>query len=192
MAKKAIQLKSKEQEKYDRRVIKKLEALLPLFSNVSVGDFSGNISIPRKRDEFTDLYLGLQMMLEMIREKHSALEEIELHSKSINDINSDVFIVRTDSRLVKINRKEILYIKALADYVVIYTSSEKFTIHSTMKDILIKLPVHEFLRIHHSYIVRLDKISSAKPPIVMIGNTPIPVSRPNKKELLKRFQGQTF
>ena len=68
--------------------------------------------------------------------------------------------VKIDSRIIKINNKDILCIEALADYMSIVTLKEKFVIHSTMKDLENKLPPNDFIRVHRSYIVRLDKIES--------------------------------
>ena len=53
-------------------------------------------------------------------------------------------------------------IEALKDYVIIHTTGENFTIHSTMKDIIKKLPKEHFTRAHRSYIVNVSKITSIK------------------------------
>src|ERR1700757_3775732 len=54
--------------------------------------------------------------------------------------------------------KDVYFIEALKDYVVINTELTRFTIHSTMKDIEKKLAPNEFLRVHRSFIARVDKI----------------------------------
>ncbi|MBI3510632.1 MAG: response regulator transcription factor [Bacteroidetes bacterium] len=91
--------------------------------------------------------------------------------------------VKTTARIVKIDPAEIIFIKSLADYVVIHTLREKFTAHSTMKTILARLPAGQFLRVHHSYIVRLDKISSYENSLLSVAGYKLPVSRSRKKEL---------
>jgi len=55
-------------------------------------------------------------------------------------------------------------IEALKDYVVIHTSDTRYTIHSTMKDIDSKMGKEEFVRVHRSFIVRLDKIATIEYP----------------------------
>ncbi|MDP4797937.1 MAG: LytTR family transcriptional regulator DNA-binding domain-containing protein, partial [Crocinitomicaceae bacterium] len=40
----------------------------------------------------------------------------------------------------------------------------RYTIHSTMKDIENKMGTAEFIRVHRSFIVRLDKIASIEFP----------------------------
>ena len=65
---------------------------------------------------------------------------------------------------MKLRTNEILYIEALKDYVVIHSINIKYTIHSTMKEIERKMGKEEFLRVHRSYIVRVDKIATIEYP----------------------------
>jgi DNA-binding LytR/AlgR family response regulator len=93
--------------------------------------------------------------------------------------------IKTPSQFVKIQPSDILFIRSLSDYVIIQTRSEKYTFHSTMKAMLGRLPSGEFLRVHHSYIIRLDKISRSENGFVYIGDYQLPVSRSKKSELNK-------
>lgn len=70
-------------EEYKKKVGKKISELLPIFAKAAVGDFSANIDVPEEEDEFTPLYVGLQLVLEVIREKISELKHlnVELSAK---------------------------------------------------------------------------------------------------------------
>src|SRR5688572_8478099 len=61
----------RELQKQTRR---RLKELMPIFARAAIGDFSKNITIPKTEDEFTDLYVGLQIMLEVIREQKAELQ----------------------------------------------------------------------------------------------------------------------
>lgn len=106
---------------------------------------------------------------------------------AINTIDDHIFI-KVASRFIKLELKNILYIEALADYVTIHTSTEKFTIHSTMKGIENTLPGNEFARVHNSFIVRLDKIAAIEDNSITIGKVLIPVSRNKLKPLMQRLK----
>lgn len=80
---------------------------------------------------------------------------------------SDLF-VKQESKLIKINACDILWIEALGDYVNIHTSKERFTVYATMKDMETKLPAQDFARIHRKYIIRIDKITSLEEDSVVI------------------------
>ncbi|HEX4887385.1 MAG TPA: LytTR family DNA-binding domain-containing protein [Luteibaculaceae bacterium] len=84
---------------------------------------------------------------------------------------------------------DIHYVEALADYVNIYLENSRHTILSTMKAIESKLPERDFVRVHRSYIVRIDKIVEIEDnTIILHGNKMIPVSRSYKENLMKHLR----
>jgi len=80
-------------------------------------------------------------------------------------------------------------VEALKDYVIIHTKDEKFTIHSTMKDIEKKLPSDMFMRVHRSYILNLKKIKSIDSNIVLLEDTDkkVPIGGSYRDDLFKRL-----
>lgn len=114
--------------------------------------------------------IDLHTTIEMAVYKHSKEQEIVkernlLYSLVENKEASGGYIfVKANSKLIKLNSSDIFFIEALKDYVVIHTENVRYTIHSTMKDIDKKLTKDEFLRVHRSYIVRLDKIATIEYP----------------------------
>ena len=99
----------------------------------------------------------------------------------------DIF-VKVNSLLVKLNTRDILYIESLADYIIIHTDSARYTVHHTMKGIETKLPSGYFMRVHNSFIVRLDKIINIDENLIVIQDKLIPISRANKSELMNRLK----
>src|SRR3990167_6490456 len=65
-----------ELKKYKEYVLEKLESLNLIFAKASIGDFSDNIKLPDEDDEFAELYVGIQTMLEVIRDQLSELREL--------------------------------------------------------------------------------------------------------------------
>lgn len=102
---------------------------------------------------------------------------------------SGYVFVKHDSRYIKILMDDIHYVEALADYVNIYLENSRHTILSTMKAIESKLPERDFVRVHRSYIVRIDKIVEIEDnTIILHGNKMIPVSRSYKENLMKHLR----
>lgn len=66
--------------------------------------------------------------------------------------------VNKSGDIILINFEEILFLEAMDDYVQIVSEKGKFLKKKTMKFYEEHLPENEFLRIHRSFIVRLDKI----------------------------------
>ncbi|MEY3236083.1 MAG: hypothetical protein RI883_184 [Bacteroidota bacterium] len=113
-----------------------------------------------------DLHTSIEMAIYKHGKEQEVIRERDLlYSIVENKESSSGFIfVKSNSRLVKLNTDEIFYIEALKDYVVIHTIDTRFTIHSTMKDIESKMGVADFIRVHRSFIVRLDKIATIEFP----------------------------
>lgn len=100
---------------------------------------------------------------------------------------STSLLIKQESKLVKLDLVNIFYIEAFSDYVNIYTKAARYTVLSTMKAIEGKLPSSEFMRVHRSYIVRLDKISVIEENTIVLNDKLIPVSRSNKEGLVRRL-----
>ena len=105
--------------------------------------------------------------------------------------------VKQDHKLVRVHTEDIRYVEALGDYVNIYTSRERYTVYSTMKELEAKLPTREFARIHRKYIVCLDRITSIEGDTLQIDTgrshertaspTIIPIGNSYKAVLLSRL-----
>jgi signal transduction histidine kinase len=74
---------------YRRYVIKRLKRLQPVFARAAVGDFSRNIKIPDEEDEFLDLFVGAQIMLEVIRVQLADLKATNEDLKRLNQIRTE-------------------------------------------------------------------------------------------------------
>lgn len=104
-----------------------------------------------------------------------------------NGSQADHIFVKVNSVLEKIVLADIQFIEAMADYVSIQTNTKKFTVHSTMKSIEKSLPESDFIRVHNSYIVRIDQISRVEDNSVIIGQKLVPISRARLKPLMDRL-----
>ncbi len=136
----------------------------------------------------------LQTTIEMALYKHEKDQEGRkerdlYHSLIENKESKDSIFVRADYRLNKIDFDDIYYVEALKDYVVINTSDNSYTTHTTMKEMVRILPAKDFVRIHRSFIVNLNKIFSIKyPDLVIEGKMKVlPIGGLYRKELYSRL-----
>lgn len=105
----------------------------------------------------------------------------------LDNVTKESIFIKVDSELINLPFKEILWIEALGDYINIITAQRKLVVLSTMKNIEEKLPPNDFVRVHRSYFVRLDRIKKISEDIILVENKLIPVSKSYKKELLQRL-----
>lgn len=95
--------------------------------------------------------------------------------------------VNIDRRLIKIDISSIYLVEAKGDYINIKTEDKTYTVHSTLKKIEEKLSMSNFLKVHRSFIININKIVDIENNSVLIKRDVIPVSRSNRPELMKRL-----
>ena len=135
-----------------------------------------------------DLHTTIEMALYKFSKEKKVKEERDLFYSLIENKEStaDFIFVKSKSKLVKIKNSDIYYVEALKDYVALNTLDGRYTIHSTMKDISAKLPSDQFVRVHRSYIVRIDKIAAIEYPNLQLEKDKkrIPIGGSYKEDLM--------
>ncbi|MCB0476614.1 MAG: response regulator [Crocinitomicaceae bacterium] len=137
-----------------------------------------------------DLHTSIEMALyKNDKEKEIEKERDLLFSIVENKDSKDFIFVKSNSRLIKLKTEEIYFIEALKDYVVINTLKNRYAIHSTLKEMERKLSGDSFIRVHRSFIVRLDKIYSIEYPNLQLEDDKkvIPIGGLYKDELVKKI-----
>jgi two-component system, LytTR family, response regulator LytT len=76
-----------------------------------------------------------------------------------------------------ININEILCIESEGNYINIFTSSKKYLSRQNMESILIDLDSSDFLKIHRSYIINLNKVKKYSSKEVIIDEITLPISK---------------
>lgn len=99
------------------------------------------------------------------------------------------FFVNVEYNLVRVSFKDISYIEGLKDYVKIHLHQQPKPVitRMSMKSITDKLPAKQFMRVHKSYIISLEKISQVRKNRIYIGQFVIPVSDSYKEDFFKRI-----
>ena len=102
----------------------------------------------------------------------------------------EFFFVKSEYKQIKINFSEILYIEGLKDYVKIYLKDNPKPILTLMslKKLEEELPSENFMRIHRSFIIGLDKIETTERNHIVIGKEQIAIA-PNYKDSLMEYIG---
>lgn len=115
----------------------------------------------------------------------AAVEKVNPIKDSKN--NNHFMFVRADRKMVKIDFKSILYIESLSDYVKIFTSKKSIITRETISNLEQKLEGKSFIRIHRSFIVSFDKITSYTNEFIEIDKKALPISRSYKESVLQKL-----
>jgi DNA-binding LytR/AlgR family response regulator len=71
---------------------------------------------------------------------------------------NDYFFIDYDNQKIKISYSEIIYVEGARNYVIIATKHKNYIIYRSLKSIIQILPSGEFLQVHKSYIISVNKI----------------------------------
>lgn len=101
---------------------------------------------------------------------------------------TNFMFVRSDRRMIKIDFDTIIYIESYSDYIKIHLEEETIVTRETISAIEAKLPKHQFMRIHRSFIISVTHITSFTNEHIIIKDHALTISRSYKKEVLKRLE----
>ena len=97
----------------------------------------------------------------------------------------EFFFVNVDYSQVKIMFSDIIWVEGVRDYIKIYLRSDNkpLLIRFTLKAIEQELPSSKFLRIHKSYLVAVESITSIRKNSVFIKNMELPVGETFREDV---------
>jgi len=102
---------------------------------------------------------------------------IRMGKKKVGLSNQSFFFVKSDYKIVKINFSDILFCEGMKDYTQIFldhADNPVITLQN-LKSVCEKLPASQFLRVHRSFVVAIDKIDVVTRRELMVKSRYIPI-----------------
>jgi len=112
------------------------------------------------------------------RFRQAAERALQLYQlrRQAGTVGTQYLFIRADYNLIKIALHEIIFIEGLDDYLKIHRDGQPPVIaRMTMKAMMEKLPLPDFIRVHRSYIIPLKRIEQIRNRMIVIGNEEIPL-----------------
>ena len=108
-----------------------------------------------------------------LKAAHKALQSCQEPEEQ----KDNYMFVKTESKgkMTRINFQDILYVEGLKNYVAIHTADENIVTLLTLKDLVERLPAHQFMRVHKSFLVSVDKIHALDGNQILFKNRKAPV-----------------
>jgi two-component system, LytTR family, response regulator len=108
--------------------------------------------------------------------------------------DDDYIFVKTGlkGKLIKITLTDVDYIEGMKNYVAFHCGSNKIIVYAGLKEIEERLPSKQFLRVHKSFIIRVDRIVGLEGNQVFLKNIPagLMIGENYKSELMERVRGK--
>lgn len=105
-----------------------------------------------------------------------------------NQDETSIFI-KSDKNLIRLNYSDIYFIEGMKDYVLFYTEIGKHIVYHSLKKLEEILP-KQFMRVHNSNIVNLNKIKKIKDNHVYILDRSISIGNKYREEFLRLVNKQ--
>jgi len=102
--------------------------------------------------------------------------------------NQDIFLyLKVERKMVKVDVKDILWIESQKDYIKVVLSDKELISKQKISILEELLPEDEFLRIHRSFIISMNKIESFNSSKIEIGAKELPIGRNYKNDCQRRL-----
>jgi len=111
----------------------------------------------------------------------------EFNISKTNHPPSNHFFVKCDGRIEKVLYDELVFVEAMLNYIVLHTETRKLIVHHTIKGIAEQLPPKNFLKIHKSTIINIDKVKSIEGNEVNLGKTKAVISQNLQESVIKEI-----
>jgi DNA-binding LytR/AlgR family response regulator len=121
---------------------------------------------------------------QLTTEQAESLSMLPAEKHTTTSVENMFLYFRADRKMVKVFIRDILYIESLKDYVKIITlSARPLVVKQSISSLEEMLPDANFLRIHRSFIVAVDKITAYTTSHIEVAGQELPIGRLYHREV---------
>lgn len=102
----------------------------------------------------------------------------------------EYFFIKTEYRMQKVFFRDILFIEGMKDYLRIHTLKERIMTLMSFSKMEQILPQENFVRIHKSYVIALDKIESIEKSKIRVAAHEIPIGEMYRKTFMEILESR--
>jgi DNA-binding LytR/AlgR family response regulator len=124
-----------------------------------------------------------------LKSVEKAQSYLRARNKEVN-INQDFFFIKCNGKIEKITMADVIYIEALANYVIIHTRQKNYITYLTFSGIEEQLPANLFVRIHKSYLVAISAIQTIDGTEVITSSMRLPISKNYRNDVMSRIESR--
>lgn len=104
-----------------------------------------------------------------------------------NHEGSGKLFIKSGPRIHGMDTRKLLFVEKKGHYVIFHTSGGETLSRMNMTDLMNSLPSDNFIRIHRSFVIAIDKIDTIEKHAVVIQGKRIPIGESYRDELFERI-----
>lgn len=101
--------------------------------------------------------------------------------------DTDFLFIKAEDKLIKLKKDDILFLESMRDYVKFVTPAKNYITYSTLKNMEERLIGPNFLKVHRSYIVNINKIDDIRGNTIYLLGNQIPIGKGHRDEVAARL-----
>ncbi len=119
--------------------------------------------------------------------KASEMKQLKSGVGNSSSESKDYILVKSEHKVHRIKYDDINFIQSMREYVAYYTPNGRILSLQSLKGLEVELPADRFIRIHKSYIVAIDKVTTLEGNMVHVGKEKLPIGASYREEVLGRI-----
>ncbi|MHA4808666.1 LytR/AlgR family response regulator transcription factor [Flavitalea flava] len=124
---------------------------------------------------------------EQAKRQQEHIQEPIQEQKQEQKEKAGYFFVKCNGRIEKVDYADLQVVEAALNYIILHTGSGKMIVYLTIRSMAEQLPSSQFLKVHKSFIVNLDKVKSIEGNILHVEKMQIPVSQQYHEKVMKEI-----
>jgi DNA-binding LytR/AlgR family response regulator len=112
---------------------------------------------------------------------------LKARSEEAKPARNGMLFIKSGPRIHQVDISEVLYMEKKGHYVVFHTPGKELLSRMNMSDLMKILPSDNFVRIHRSFVVAIDKIETIEKHMVVIKGQKIPIGESYRDDFFNRI-----
>jgi len=127
--------------------------------------------------------------IEKYKQQSVLISEVSLQK---NKGDKECIYLREKNVIHKIPVSEVIYVESFGDYIKLHTNDREINSRATISSIQKTLPDKYFIRIHRSYLIATNQITSFSPVMVMVAGKEFPIGTRYRKITFEKLNYNSF
>lgn len=127
--------------------------------------------------------------VEKFNQQNVKIDEITFHK---NGKGGEYIYLREKNVIHKIPVSEIIYVESFGDYLKLHTNNREINSRCTISSIEKALSEKDFIRIHRSFLVAVNRITSFSPVMINIGEQEFPIGTSYRTKTFEKLDYNSF
>jgi DNA-binding LytR/AlgR family response regulator len=157
---------------------------------IYLSDHEDEITVQRAKKTFPAGYLSKPFRAnEVLRTLELAFQNTYKNNENIKSKLTDRIFIRTENQTSEmIAYADILYLEADRAYSYVITLHKKYTLSNNMKNIFEQFESPDFIRVHRSFVINVNKITGIEGNMIKLGDDKqVQMSSNYKEDLMSRI-----